>query len=325
MAEFRFDPLTNSWVIIASSRQNRPTMPKDWCAFCPGSGRVPNDGYLVMRYPNDFPAMQLEPLPTDDVATEFFKAEPTYGSCEVILYSDKHDGSVATLDDEHIKALSKLWREIFTEYAAEEKIKYVYIFENKGEEVGVTMPHPHGQVYGYGFMPQKIAIELENAKKYKEEKNACLFCDMLRAERSFEKRVIFSTEHFTVFLPFFSQYPYGVYLFCNEHVDSLDKFDEETLFELGYAIRRVARMFDCVFDRPFPYMMAMHNAPVDGEDHSGHWHFHIEFFPPLRAADKVKYNASSETGAWAHCNPTCPEEKADELRNADEKAKKLTW
>jgi len=325
MAEFRYDPFTSSWVIIASSRQARPTMPKDYCAFCPGSGKVPDEGYKVMRYPNDFPAMQLEPKDPDDVANDFFKVMPTYGKCEVILYSDDHNGSVATLDDEHIDALGLLWKEIFEEYKKEENIKYAFIFENKGEEVGTTMPHPHGQSYGYGFIPEKIETELTSGAKYYEEEGKCLWCDFIENEIKEDKRVIFETDHFIVILPFFSQYPYGVYLFSKDHAQSFSDFDDAIMMELSRCVRSVARMFDCIFDRPFPYMMGIHNAPVDGKDYSDVWHFHIEFFPPLRDSNKIKFNASSETACWAHCNPTCPEEKAVELRQAYNKSLERQW
>ena len=132
---------------------------------------------------------------------------------------------------------------------------------------------------------------------------------------------IFRNEHFTVFLPFFTEYPYGVYIFANSHKPYITDFTEEERMSLGLTIRDVVGMFDSLFDYKFPYMMCMHNAPVNSGDYSKDFHFHIEFFPPMRSAEKQKFNASSETGAWAHCNPTCPEDTAVELRAAYEKYK----
>ena len=149
----------------------------------------------------------------------------------------------------------------------------------------------------------------------------CLFCDMLEHEVEAEKRIIFRNEHFTVFLPFYCEYPYGVYIMSNAHKQYITDFTEEERMSLGLTIRDVVGMLDSLFDYKFPYMMCMHNAPVNSGDFSKDFHFHIEFFPPMRSADKQKFNASSETGAWACCNPTCPEETSKELRAAYAKYK----
>lgn len=319
MAELRWHPFTKDWVMIASNRQNRPQMPKDWCPFCPGSGKVP-DEYDVYKYDNDFPALSQNPSEPDDVANDFFKVKPSYGKCEVILYSSGHTTTLPELSVDHITKLVDLWCERFDAIREDENIKYVFIFENRGDVVGVTMPHPHGQIYGYSFVPKKIELELESAKEYKEEKGNCIFCDMLKEEKKFEKRIIFSNEHFTVFLPFFTEYPYGVYIFSNEHKNNISQFTPEERRSLASILRETVGMLDSLFDYNFPYMMCMHNAPVNAEeDISDCYHFHIEFFPPMRSADKQKFNASSETGVWAHCNPTRPEDTAEELRAAHKK------
>ncbi|TCL43703.1 galactose-1-phosphate uridylyltransferase [Harryflintia acetispora] len=315
MAELRWHPLIGDWVMIASHRQARPQMPKDWCPFCPGSGKVPQD-YEVYEYDNDFPALSQDPPAPDDVATDFFKVKEAYGKCEVVLYSPGHTTVLPELSDRHMRKLVELWCERFEALSQDEKIKYVFIFENRGDVVGVTMPHPHGQIYGYSFVPKKLELELQNAKAYQQEHGACLFCDMLKNELDFQKRIIFRNEHFTVFLPFFTEYPYGVYIFPNRHVQYITELDDAERQSLGLTIRDTVGMLDSLFDYKFPYMMCMHNAPVNGEDAGGYYHFHIEFFPPMRSADKQKFNASSETGAWAHCNPTCPEDTAQELREA---------
>ena len=215
-----------------------------------------------------------------------------------------------------IRKLVDLWAQRFTVLSADENIRYVFIFENRGDVVGVTMPHPHGQIYAYPFLPKKLELELENAGRYKEEKGCCLFCDMLQAEKDFGKRIIFENEHFTVFLPFFTEYPYGVYIMSNRHRSNITQFDEDERLALAETLRRATGMLDSLFGYKFPYMMCMYNEPVGGIDASDFYHFHIAFYPPMRSADKIKYNASSETGAWAHCNPTCPEDTAEELRAA---------
>lgn len=318
MAELRWHPLTKDWVMIASHRQARPQMPKDWCPFCPGSGKVP-DSFEVYKYDNDFPALSQNPPAPDDVANDFFKTAESYGKCEVILYSPNHTITLPELPDKHVEKLVDLWCERFSELRKDEKIKYIYIFENRGEVVGVTMPHPHGQIYGYSFIPKKLELEIASAKEYINTNNKCIFCDMLENEIEAGKRIIFKNEHFTVFLPFFTEYPYGVYIMSNAHKQYITDFNDEEKAALALTIKQTAGTLDSLFDKPFPYMMCMHNAPVNSGDYSEDFHFHIEFFPPMRSADKQKFNASSETGAWAHCNPTCPEDTSKELRDAYKK------
>lgn len=314
MAELRWHPLIKDWIMIASNRQSRPQMPKDYCPFCPSFGNVPE--YEVMEYDNDFPALSQNPPDPDDVANDFFKVKPNYGKCEVILYSPGHHVTLPELSNDHMKKLVDLWCERFNVMKTDEKIKYIFPFENRGEAVGVTMPHPHGQIYGYSFIPKKLELETNSAKEYYVEKHECLFCDMLKNELEDSRRIIFKNEYFTVFLPFYCEYPYGVYIISNCHCEYITEFTEEEKFALGVTIRDTVGMLDSLFNYKFPYMMCMHNAPVNSGDYSKDFHFHIEFFPPMRSAEKQKFNASSETGAWASCNPTCPEETSKELRAA---------
>lgn len=320
MAELRWHPLIKDWVMIASHRQNRPQMPKNWCPFCPGSGKVPDD-FDVYKYDNDFPALSMDPPVPDDIATELYKTREAYGKCEVILYSPKHTITLPELPVSHVKKLVDLWTERFVELSKDEKIKYIFIFENRGEVVGVTMPHPHGQIYGYPFIPKKLELELEACKEHYEEKKSCLVCDMLKDEINAGERLIFENDDFIVFLPFFTEYPYGVYIASKKHKQNLTQFSESEKLNLAKTIRDTAGTLDALFDTEFPYMMCMHQEPVNCGDFKDYYHFHIEFFPPMRSADKQKFNASSETGAWAHANPTKPEEKAVELREAYEKFK----
>ena len=320
MAELRWHPLIKDWVIIASHRQNRPQMPKDWCPFCPGSGKVP-DKFDVLKYDNDFPALSQEPPQPDDVPTKFYKMTEAYGKCEVILYSPKHTITLPELPIEHIKKLVDLWTERFIEIRKDEKIKYIFIFENRGELVGVTMPHPHGQIYGYSYIPKKLELEIDACKEYFDENRSCLICDMNKDELEFNERVIFENEDFIVFLPYFTEYPYGVYITSKRHYQNLTQFTDSEKLNLAKTIKEVAGTLDSLFGFQFPYMMCMHQEPVNCGDFSDYYHFHIEFFPPMRSYNKQKFNASSETGAWAHANPTKPEEKAEELREAYRKFK----
>lgn len=320
MAELRWHPLTKDWVMIASNRQNRPQMPKDWCPFCPGpdNDKVPKS-FDVLKYDNDFPALSQNPPKPDDVETPIYKTRESYGKCEVILYSPEHTVTLPELSVEHVRKLVDLWTERFNELKKDEKIKYVFIFENRGAAVGVTMPHPHGQIYGYSFIPKKLELELASSKEHFENTKHCLICDMLHDEKEDGRRIIFENEDFVCFLPFFCEYPYGVYIAAKSHKQYLTDFNDREKTNLARAVREAAGTLDNLFGYTFPYMMCMHQGPVNSGDTSEYYHFHIEFFPPMRSADKQKFNASSETGAWAHCNPTAPEATSIELRAAYEK------
>ena len=318
MVELRYNPLLNDWTMIASHRQNRPQMPKDWCPFCPGSGKVP-ESYEVYKYDNDFPALSQTPPEPDDVATDFFKVKPAYGKCEVVLYSPKHTATLPSLSVSHIEKLVELWQERFTELSKDENIKYIFMFENKGEPVGVTMPHPHGQIYGYSLVPKRISEELSNSKKHLEKTGRCLVCDILKNEYDEDKRVICENDDFAVILPFYSDYPYGIYIISKTHKQNITQLSESEKQNFADILKKASGTLDALFDMSFPYMMCMYQNPVNGDDTSAYSHFHVKFYPPMRSGDKIKFNASSETGAWANCNPTAPEEKAIELRAAYEK------
>jgi UDPglucose--hexose-1-phosphate uridylyltransferase len=315
MAELRYHPLTRDWVMIASHRQNRPQMPRDFCPFCPGSGRIPPH-YEVMEYDNDFPALSQDPPTPDDVATALYRTAPAYGKCEVILYSPEHDRTLPELPLPHIRKLVDLWCARYEAISADPGIRYTFIFENRGEVVGVTMPHPHGQIYGYPFVPKKLEIEAESMRLHREETGRCLVCDMDAEEEKAGLRMVYQNEHFMIYLPFFCEYPYGIYISARRHVRSIVELTDAERDGLSDAVLTAAGTLDALFGVRFPYMMCMHNPPVNTPGGDPDWHFHIEFFPPMRSDVKQKFNASSETGAWAHCNPTAPEEKAVELRQA---------
>ncbi len=318
MAELRWNPLLKDWTIVASHRQNRPQMPKDWCPFCPGSGKVP-ENYEVLKYDNDFPALSENPPEPDMVGSDFYKSAKAFGKCEVILYSPDHNKTLPELPLEHIRKLVDLWCVRFIEIAKDEKVKFIFQFENRGEEVGVTMPHPHGQIYGYSKMPLKLQVELNSCKEYFQENCQCLICRMNKEEVDFKERIIMENEDFLAYLPYFTDYPYGMFIVSKKHRNKMIDFTEREKNNFAAILKEVTGTFDALFDKPFPYMMNIHQGPVNSPEYKGHedyYHFHVEFYPPLRSKEKIKYYASSEMGAWATCNPASVEEMAKELREA---------
>lgn len=315
MAELRYNPLLGDWTMVASHRQHRPTMPTDYCPFCPGSGKVPEQ-YTVFSYNNDFPALMPVPPEPDKVGSELYRTAKAYGKCEVILYSSDHTATLPELSVDHIEKLIELWTERFAELEKDPRHKYVLIFENRGEECGVTMPHPHGQIYAYSQLPLKLRIELENCQQHYEAHGSCLICDMNRAEQEFGQRVIHENEDFIAYIPFFTDYPYGLFIVSKHHQTALSDLSERQRRSLAEMLQEMTGAMDALFDKLFPYMMVLHQRPVNGEDVEEFYHFHIEFYTPLREADKIKYYASSEMGAWAACNPHAVEETSETLRAA---------
>ena len=323
MSELRWNPLLKTWTMVASNRQARPNMPKNWCPFCPGSGRVP-ENYDVYKYDNDFPALKQNPDVPDLEGTDLYRVAENYGKCEVILYSPEHTKTLPELSVEHIYKLVNLWTERFSELSKDEKIKYIFEFENRGEEVGVTMPHPHGQIYGYSFVPLKLKLELDSSKEFYEEKGKCIICQMNEEEISFNKRLITENDSFIAYIPFFTDYPYGVFIVSKNHKGNFTEFTDKEKWDLAEILKNVTGAFDNLFDRLFPYMMCIHQTPVNTveyKDSNKYYHFHIEFYPPLRDKDKMKFYASSEMGAWAAANTMAVEDAAENLRWALERFK----
>ncbi|HEX7066384.1 MAG TPA: galactose-1-phosphate uridylyltransferase [Bacillales bacterium] len=315
MAELRYNPLLRDWTMVSAQRQKRPNMPKGNCPFCPGSGKVPED-YDVHLYHNDFPVLSPNPPEPDQVGGGLYTTREAVGKCEVVLYSPDHHAAIPDLSSGHMNKLVNLWADTYAQLAENPNHEYVMIFENRGEEVGVTMPHPHGQIYAYPFVPLKVKTELDSCLVYYKEHGRNLFEDMIAEEKRFGERVILENDHFIAFIPFFTDYPYGVFIVSKTNHTAITEFTEVQKRQLGEILQNVVGGMDRVYNRSFPYMMTMHQEPAAGDDVHDYYRFHIEFYPPLRGEDKIKYNASSETGGWAAANPRKVEETSAILRSA---------
>ncbi len=286
-------------------------MPTERCPFCPGSGRVP-DNYDVYIYPNDFPAFSVPPPEPLIAGDEFYRVARSHGKCDVVLYHPDHNTSLPQLSLHHLTRLVRLWRKRFTELKAMPGIRYVLIFENKGAVIGVTMPHPHGQIYAFPFVPPRVERELETARDYHRARGKCVYCDVLRKERRDGRRLVAENKAFSAFIPFYARWPYEVHIFSRRHLGAFDQFRPEEERALAEILKWVTMKYDNLFQFSFPYMMLMHQAPTKGK--APYFHFHIEFYPPHRSKDKLKYLASVETGGGIFLNDSLAEDKAAELR-----------
>jgi UDPglucose--hexose-1-phosphate uridylyltransferase len=320
MSELRWNPLLGEWTATATKRQERTFLPpKDFCPLCPTKKggfptEVPFETYDIVAFENKFPSLQREPTIPAIASTELYPVQPSQGICEVIIYSPNHTTSLANESVEQIYKLVLVWRHRFKELGTLDFVEYVFIFENKGEAVGVTLHHPHGQIYAYPFIPSRIERELEQSRKYKAEKENCLLCDILREEKKFTKRIVAENKSFVAYIPFFARYPYETHIAPKRHLQAFTDFSRREEMDLAEILKQILSAFDRLFNLSFPYIMAIHTRPSDGENYD-FYHFHIEFYPPMRSAAKLKFLAGSESGAGMFINDTLPEEKAAELRN----------
>lgn len=320
MSELRYHPFLDQWVITATHRQDRTFLPPDdYCPLCPTQPggfptEVPFPAYDVVVFENKFPSLQPRPDAPEVPGSELLPVRESFGVCEVVAYSDDHDATFAQLPDVQVRKLTRVWRERYRELGARPEVEYVFIFENKGKEIGVTLSHPHGQIYAYPFIPPTPRIELESERRHFAATGRILMQDWLEEERTERKgrHIIAQNETFVALVPFFARYPYEVHVAPRRHLRSLAAMGDRELDDLAAMLLIVARKYDRLFGFSLPYIMAMHQEPtIPGYEFDC---FHVEFYPPYRTAEKLKYLAGSEAGAGAFINDTLPELTADILR-----------
>jgi UDPglucose--hexose-1-phosphate uridylyltransferase len=303
VSELRFNALRGEEVVYAIHRQERTFLPsREHCPLdptLPGGPRteIPFEAFEIAVFDNRFPAF-----------------EAPHGAAEVIVYTDRHEGSLGTLSAQRVEDLMWVWRHRYAELGAREEIRYVLLFENRGVEVGVTLHHPHGQVYGYPFLPPVAELELRADARL----GGCATCALAREEMEDGRRLVYESEEVVAYVPYAARWAYEAHVVVRRHRASLLECEAGELGELARALRALVRGYDALFERPFPYVMVVHQAPTgpvpEGLVAGGH--VHVEFYPPLRTADKLKYLAGSEQGGGTFIADTVPEESAAALRAA---------
>ena len=324
MSELRWHPLLQQWVITATHRQERTFFPADdYCPLCPTKNggfptEVPAEDYELVTFENKFPSLQRKPPQPAVKGSDLYKVRPASGVCEVVLYSPRHGGTLTDASEEEIERLIYVWTDRYLELGALDYVDYVFIFENKGKEIGVTLTHPHGQIYAYPFIPPVIEREIVSSREHQQKTSRCLLCDILAEEMRDGRRIVAGNEHFAAFVPFYARYPYEVHIMPREHRLSLPEFSESEKKALAGMLKTILAKYDNLWGFSLPYMMVIHQKPTDGREHD-YYHFHIEFYPPYRTQEKLKYLAGSESGAGVFINDTLAEEKASELRETEPK------
>jgi UDPglucose--hexose-1-phosphate uridylyltransferase len=302
MSIVRFNELRGEQVVYAVDRQERTFLPpRDHCPLCPtlpGSAptEIPLPAYEIVVFDNLFPAF-----------------EAPHGAAEVVVYTDQHDASFATLEPGRVRDLMWVWQDRYRALSARDDVKYVYIFENRGVEVGVTLHHPHGQIYGYPFVPPVPRLEVAADARL----GGCAVCANNARELEQQERVLIERAAALAYVPLAARWPYEVHVAMREHRACLLDCSASELDDLADTLQTMARGYDALFARAFPYVMAVHQAPCDGVSDG---HLHVEFYPPLRTADKLKFLAGSEQGAGTFISDVLPEAAASALREAIERA-----
>ena len=324
-SELRYDALLDEWVAIASHRQTRTHLPPiDQCPLCPSrEGRrteIPADDYDVVVFENRFPSLSSAvadvppPLAGDE---QLFPRRPGVGRCEVVCFTADHDSSFGSLTPGRVRTVMEAWIDRTAALGTLPHVEQVFCFENRGEEIGVTLSHPHGQIYAYPFVTPRTRRMLDSARRHRERTWRNLFADLLAAEQRAGVRVVVRSDHWTAIVPAAARWPVELHLYPNRHVPDLAALDAGEREDFCAVYLDVLRRLDGLYGVQMPYVAAWHQAPVRSDRDLAY--LHLELFSIRRAPGKLKYLAGSESGMGVFINDVTPEHAARLLRegNAD--------
>ncbi|MGE0219277.1 galactose-1-phosphate uridylyltransferase [Mycolicibacterium sp.] len=317
-SQLRYDRTTGEWVIVAPARQDRTYKPPaDRCPLCPGptgqTSEIPAAAYDVVVFENRFASLSGagDTALWEDTAGQPLSV-PGRGRCEVVCFTSDHTGSFASLDRPHARLVVDVWRHRTRDLLSRTGIEQVFCFENRGEEIGVTLTHPHGQIYGYPFTTPRTAAMLRRAGAYRAAAGTNMFDDIVRDEVRDGTRVVARTDGFTAFVPYAARWPVEVHIYPNRFARNLSELDDTELDDFTELYRGVLRRLDRIYDAPLPYMAALHQYADTDAQRDGY--FHAQVISTRRSAAKLKYLASSESVMGAFINDVSPESLAATLR-----------
>jgi UDPglucose--hexose-1-phosphate uridylyltransferase len=331
LPDLRKDPITGRWVIIATDRAKRPTdFARDsveirgngFCPFCAGNesktppevlaygrnGSGPNSpGWTVRVVPNKFPALGIEGE-LDRQGEGLFDRMNGVGAHEVIIETPDHQSTLATISEKGIEDVLWAYRDRMLDLKNDRRFRYILIFKNHGEAAGASLEHTHSQLIALPIVPRQVREEVDSARRYFQEKERCIFCDIIRQERDTASRIISENEHFVVLAPYAPRFPFETWVLPKQHASAFEHTQSPMYADLARLMKDLLVRIDSVLGRP-PYNYIIHTSPI-GEETNDHYHWHIEMMPKLT---KV---AGFEWGSGFYINPTPPEEAARFLREA---------
>ena len=320
VSELRLDPLTDEWVIVASHRQERTHLPaSDACPLCPSSPRnmteIPADDYDVVVFENRFASLAAVPAGNaalSSPARGLLERRAGTGRCEVVCFSADHHTSFAQLTPARVGTIMEAWVDRHQALTELPGVRQVFPFENRGSEVGVTLSHPHGQIYAYPFVTPRTRQMLETARRHHDRTGGNLFADVLRAEWDAGERIVRQSEHWTALVPAAARWPVEVHLLPNRAAQVLADLTGAERDDFADTYLHVLNRVDRLFGAPVPYIAAWYQAP--NETIPAHSYLHLRLISPRRSADKLKFLAGSESAMGVFVNDVAPEQIARRLR-----------
>lgn len=323
--QVRFDRLTGEWVAVAAHRQSRTYLPPaDECPLCPSvDGReseIPVEDFHVVAFENRFPSLGPElgelPFPEGAAGRELWGAPPSaYGRCEVLVYTPEHEGSFASLPFERARTVVEAWAQRTEALSAMQGIRHVFPFENRGEQIGVTLHHPHGQIYAYPYAAPTAARLAERSRAHLDATGRPLMGELLRDETDAGDRMVLTGDYFSAYVPYAARWPLEVHLVPHRQVPDLAALTGDERDELAVLYRDLARRVDRLYSTPTPYIAAWHQTLITTADPEAGW-LHLQLTSPRRAEDKLKFLAGSEAAMGAFINDVTAEQTAERLRQA---------
>jgi UDPglucose--hexose-1-phosphate uridylyltransferase len=313
----RWHALRGEWITYAAYRQDRTFLPPpEYNPFALTTDpsqptEVPALGWDVAVFDNRFPALDLAADSAPQLAT--VATAPGKGRCEVVVFSQDPAGSLGGLALDHIELLIEVWAARTRRLGAIDEIAYVLPFENRGAEVGVTLHHPHGQIYAYPLVPPVPERMQRIATEHYAQHGRGVLQDLIAAELDEDRRILYRGPHAVAFVPSCARYPYEVWVAPVVPTPSFTDLIAAQIEDLARALKVVLTKYDALWQRPFPYLMAWYQAPTDGRMHP-EWHLHAEFYPPYRTPSRLKYLAGTELAAGFFAMDALPEDKARELQ-----------
>jgi UDPglucose--hexose-1-phosphate uridylyltransferase len=331
----RWNSLRQSWVLVSPHRTQRPWQGEvgqkaapagvsydPQCYLCPGNqraGGASNPAYEgIFSFVNDYAALLPEPPTVSEApVSSLLRAEPARGVCKVLCYHPDHSLTLARMTREEIRPVVDAWTREYLELGGIDWIEYVQIFENRGAMMGASNPHPHGQIWSTGYVPDEPAAETLAQRDHLAQTGHCLLCDYIEAEQLAGDRIVFENEHFLALVPWWAIWPFEVLLVSRRHARALPELYIDERDALADALKRLTTRYDNLFETSFPYTMGFHQSPTDGDEHA-EWHFHAHFYPPLlRSATVRKFMVGFEMLGMPQRDIT-PEDAAQRLRACSE-------
>ncbi|MCE4613429.1 MAG: galactose-1-phosphate uridylyltransferase [Desulfurococcales archaeon] len=307
--ELRWNPFLEEWVMVSSIREERPWR-SGGCPFCEGAPEM-GRGWRVRIVENKYP--MLSPRAPEPERHWFYRRGRARGKCLVLVETPIHN--IEDISDLSTNNIVEVIESVIgvMEDSMREGYRYVFWFRNKGEEIGVSQPHPHSQIYVMDFTPSLVRKEIESSRRYMNEASKCLGCEVLSAEKRDGYRIVYENESWTAFLPFYARWPFEVHIYPKRHVDLLTRLTRREVEGLATALKNVLCGLQRVLGRPMPYMLALHQAPLSGEPS---YHLHLEIYGVYRRNGRLKYAAGMEMAGGNFTYDSSPESNASLLRDS---------